>query len=200
MRQGWVGRLCEGHLSDWCTVGTLCGRCGRMWQCPSVVDNVMFLMLNEDKDLEIRTPQTTHPTKKTQEEAFETKKLKQNKNNNYLSRQIPLHLHASSPATVIWLHVWPLHQQVPTYWIDLAHGFMCGFECKRMCAGGTSSSVPPLRPHPSDIMTDYATWPGENLRLTVPCYLSLRSALETTRDSRRAFRESTAASLCIPSI
>lgn len=72
-----------------------------MWQCPSVVDNVMFLMLNEDKDLEIRTPQTTHQTKKTQEEAFETKKLKQNKNNNYLSRQIPLHLHASSPATVI---------------------------------------------------------------------------------------------------
>lgn len=30
-----------------------------MWQCLSVVDNVMFLMLNKDKDFEIGTSQTT---------------------------------------------------------------------------------------------------------------------------------------------
>lgn len=74
---------------------------------------------------------------------------------------------------------------------------ICGFVlgCKHIGAGGgvqlrAAATTPP------DIMTDYATWLGESPRLTVPCYLSFRSALET-RD-RRAFRESTAASLCIP--
>lgn len=173
----------------YCRCFTFCSskRCGSMWQC------VMFLMLNEDKDFGIRTSQTTNQTKRRKRRHLKQK------------QQQPVTANATTStclgvlSVAIWLSVC-INKSLHTYrsgtW---SYVWVC-FECKRMCAGGTSSSVPPLRPHPSYIMTDNATWPGENPRLTIPCYLSFRSALETTRDSRRAFRESTTASLCIPSI
>lgn len=41
-------------------------------QCLSVVDNVMFIMLNEDKDSKTGTSQKNKSNKKTHEEAPET--------------------------------------------------------------------------------------------------------------------------------
>ncbi len=140
--QGWVGRQCEGLLVMYCRCYTLCNsrRCGSMWQCLSVVDNVMFLMLNEDKDFEIRTSQTTNRTKR-----HKRRHLKQK---DYLSRQIPLHLHAWSPVHCYLTTCVPLHQQITAYLsVTWLYVWVC-FECKRMCAGEHPAQSHHYDPHP----------------------------------------------------
>lgn len=103
-------------------------------------------------------------------------KINENRNcgeNRHASKSVLLERAASVPIWHVFLYVWRV------------------LGVTTLLLGEPSSSEPPLRPHPSDITTIVS--------LTVPCYLSFGSALET-RDSRRAFRESTAASLCIPFI
>ena len=102
--------------------------------------NVMFLKLNEDRDFEIRTSQITNRTKRHKRRHLKQNKTKQKKK-NYQLRQEPLQLHAWGPVNS-YLTASTIRQIFNDLYV-----WVC-FECKRMCAGATSSSVPPLRPPP----------------------------------------------------
>lgn len=100
-----------------------------MWQCLSVVDNVMFLMLNKDKDFEIGTSQTTKQTKKNKR-----RHLKQRKNKK---RQLTI---AANSATSTCLESHPLLSKYKSTYIrhlSVWDVVVCVglFVCKLMCAG-----------------------------------------------------------------
>lgn len=113
-----------------------------MWQCLSVVDNVMFLMLNEDKDFEIRTSQTTNQTKRHKRRHLKQKKLPVAANTTTStcleSRPLLFDCMCASASTSRCV------------FIGLAHVVVCVglFECKRMCAGEHPAQSHHYDPHP----------------------------------------------------